>query len=130
MKMTQFEIPDEGEVILIVGFISDKYRFKLAFDTAATHTTIDSNALFLSGYQLKDAIGETEIETSNGLVNVEIYKIKSFECLGIKKENVEIQVYDFMAHGVTSEYHGVLGLNFLKDHKFCIDMIKGEITID
>lgn len=129
MKITKFEIPEEGEVILIVAFISNKFRFKLALDTAATHTTIDSNALFLSGYQLKDAIAETEIETSNGIVNVEIYNIKSFECLGLKKENIEIQVYDFMAHGITSEYHGVVGLNFLNKHKFCIDMIKGEITI-
>jgi hypothetical protein len=130
MKITRFDIPDEGDVILIVGYISGKFRFKLALDTAATHTTIDSNALFLSGYQLKDAIAEAEIETSNGIVNVEIYNISRFECLGIKKENIEIQVYDFMAHGVNSEYHGVVGLNFLKDHKFCIDMVKGEITIN
>jgi len=102
----------------------------LLFGTAATHTTIDSNALFVSGYQLKDSVGETEIETSNGIVAVDFYNINNFECLGIENENLQIQVYDFAAHGVNSEYHGIVGLNFLKDHKFCVDMIKGEKTIN
>lgn len=86
--------------------------------------------MFVSGYQLKDTVGEAEIETSNGMVRVELYDIKEFECMGIKKDEIQVQVYDFMAHGVNSEYHGVVGLNFLKDHKFCVDMIKGEITIN
>jgi hypothetical protein len=126
MKLTNFDVPDEGDVIIVIAWIGGKYKLKLAFDTAATHTTIDSNALFVSGYQLKDSVGETEIE----IVAVELYNIQSFECLGIKKQELQVQVYDFAAHGVNSEYHGMVGLNFLKDHKFCVDMIKGEITIN
>jgi hypothetical protein len=130
MKLTNFDVPDEGDVIIVIAWMGGKYKLKLAFDTAATHTTIDSNALFVSGYQLKDSVGETEIETSNGIVAVELYNIHGFECLGIKKQELQVQVYDFAAHGVNSEYHGMVGLNFLKDHKFCVDMIKGEITIN
>jgi hypothetical protein len=130
MKLTKFDVPEEeGDVIIVIAWIGN-YRFKLAFDTAATHTTIDSNALFVSGYQLKDSVGETEIETSNGIVIVELCNIQNFDCLGIKKQELQVQVYDFAAHGVNSEYHGMVGLNFLKDHKFCVDMIKGEITIN
>ena len=130
MKLTKFDVPEEeGDVIIVIAWIGN-YRFKLAFDTAATHTTIDSNALFVSGYQLKDSVGETEIETSNGMVIVELYNMQNFDCLGIKKQELQVQVYDFAAHGVNSEYHGMVGLNFLKDHRFCVDMIKEKITIN
>ena len=71
-----------------------------------------------------------EIETSNGIIVVETYDIEQLECLGITKTNFEVQVYDFLAHGITSDYDGVIGLNFLRDNKFCIDIKKGEITVD
>ena len=129
MKLTKFDVIEEEDVIIMIVWTGN-YRFKLAFDTAVTHTIIDSNALFVSGYQLKDSVGKTEIETSNGMVIVELYNMQNFDCLGIKKQELQVQVYDFAAHGVNSEYHGMVGLNFLKDHKFCVDMIKGEITIN
>lgn len=131
MKLTKFDILQEDEdVILVLATTENKYGFEMAFDTAATHTTLDSNVLFMSGYKLKNAVGEIEIETSNGIIIVDLYDIKNFECLGIYKDILHVQVYDFAAHGIASEYAGVLGLNFLKDHKFCVDMIKGEITIN
>ena len=34
----------------------------------ATNTTIDSNALYLLGYNFKDSIGVLEIETANGII--------------------------------------------------------------
>ena len=38
----------------------------MILDTGATNTTIDSNALYLLGYDLKDSVGDVEIETANG----------------------------------------------------------------
>ena len=70
------------------------------------------------------------METSNGIILVEIYDVEELEALGIRKTNFEVQVYDFLAHNIVSDYDGVIGLNFLKDHKFCIDMPIGEITIN
>lgn len=130
MMLFNFDIFSDDDVIIINARIEGKYKLRLALDTAATHTTIDSNVLYFSGYELKDSKGEAEIETSNGIILVEIYQIKSLECLGITKQNFEVQVYDFSAHGITSDYDGVIGLNFLRENKFCIDMIKREITID
>jgi hypothetical protein len=52
------------------------------------------------------------------------------ECLGIIKTDFEVQVYDFLAHGIISDYDGVVGLNFIREHKFCIDIAKGEISIN
>ena len=69
MKTYTFDIPNEEEVVILDALIGDTYEYLLALDTAATHTTIDSNALYLAGYELKNAIGEVEIETSNGITS-------------------------------------------------------------
>lgn len=130
MKVFPFELTSDEDVIIVNASIKRKFKFRLALDTAATHTTIDSNVLYFSGYELKNTKGEREIETSNGIIVVETYDIENLECLGISKTNFEVQVYDFLAHGITSDYDGVVGLNFLKENKFCIDMVKGEITVD
>ena len=65
MKTFTFELPYEEDIIIVNATIEGKYKFRLALDTAATHTTIDSNMLFFAGYQLKNSIGEKEVETSN-----------------------------------------------------------------
>ena len=61
---------------------------------------------------------------------METYDIETLECLGIVKHNFEVQVYDFIAHGITSNYDGVIGLDFLRQNKFCIAILQGKITID
>lgn len=130
MKVFKFPIPTDDGIVIVDASIEWKYKFRLALDTAATHTTIDSNVLYLSGYTLKESKGETELETSNGIIIVELYDIELFECLGIVKRKFEVQVYDFLAHGITSDYDGVVGLNFLRHRKFCIEIEKGEMTVD
>lgn len=130
MRKYSFDSPDEDSLIIVEAIITQKFEFLLGLDTAATHTTIDSNVLYLSGYELKNSIGEVEIETSNGIIVVEQYCIEYFECLGIQKNNFVVQVYDFLAHGITSDYHGLLGLDFLRDIKFCIDLKNGELSVE
>jgi len=130
MNVFSFTLVTDEDLIIVNASIEGKYNFRPALDTAATHATIDSNILCLSGYQLKDSKGEQEIETSNGIIVVEVYDIKQIECLGITKTNFEVQVYDFLAHGMTYDYDGVIGLNFLKHNKFCIDIVKGEVSVE
>lgn len=121
--------PDSG-LLLVNIEIDHKFELKMILDTGASNTTIDSNALYLLGYDLKDSIGTVQIETANGIIETELFEIASFESLGIKKVNFEIQVYDFIAHGIFSDYNGLLGLDFLEGTKFCIDLIKSEISIE
>ena len=125
-----FELTSEEDIIIVNASIGNKYEFRLALDTAATHTTIDSNVLYFSGYELKNSKGEKEIETSNGIIIVEIYDVEELMSLGIRRTNFEVQVYDFLAHGIISDYDGVIGLDFLKEHKICVDFKKSEIMID
>lgn len=116
--------------LIIVGIVVDsKYEFKMVLDTGATNTTIDSNALYLLGYSLKDSIGNVEVETANGLIETEIYEVERFSSLGIEKSKFQIQVYDFLAHGILSDYNGLLGLDFFEEIKFCIDMNQNQISI-
>jgi hypothetical protein len=130
MKIFSFDLPTDEDVIIVNASIKGKFKFRLALDTAATHTTIDSNVLYFSGYELKNSKGEKEIETSNGIIIVETYDVDYLECLGIIKTGFEVQVYDFLAHGITSDYDGVIGLNFLREYKFCVDIVKGEISVN
>ena len=95
----------------------------MVLDAGATNTTIDSNAMYLLGHDLKDSIGLVEIETANGIIETELFEINSICSLGISKFNFQIQVYDFIAHGVFSDYNRLLGLDFLDSYRFCIDTI-------
>ena len=81
----------------------------MILDTGCSNTTIDSNALYLAGYELKDAV---EIETANGIVESEVFEVNQIKSIGILKSKFKIQVYDFLAHGIFSNYDGLLGLIF------------------
>ena len=120
--------PESGLIIVSIE-IDDKYDLKMILDTGATNTTIDSNALYLLGYDLKDNVGKVEIETANGIIETEVFELRKFSSLGLKKYNFQIQVYDFLSHGIFSDYNGLLGLDFLEGKKFCIDTLQNIITI-
>jgi predicted aspartyl protease len=120
--------PESGLIIVSIE-IDNKYELKMILDTGATNTTIDSNALYLLGYDLKDSVGIVEIETANGIIETEVFEIDSFSSLGQTKSEFRIQVYDFLAHGVFSDYNGLLGLDFLEGTKFCIDTKSNTVTL-
>ena len=46
MKTFTFELSTNEDVIIINATLERKYKFRLALDTAATHSTIDSNVLY------------------------------------------------------------------------------------
>ena len=124
-----FERMADGGLIIVGVTLDQKSKFKMILDTGCSHTTIDSNALYLSGYELKDTVETVEIETANGTVESEIFEINHIHSLGITKQKLKIPVYDFLAHGIFSNYDGLLGLDFLEGRKFCIDTNLNEITI-
>ena len=49
---------------------------------------------------------------------------------GITKNKFQIQVYDFLAHGVFSDYDGLLGMDFWQGYKFCINTEQKTISIN
>lgn len=125
----KFKRESEEGLIVVIEEIDYKFELKMILDTGATNTTIDSNALYLLGYDLKDSVGDVEIETANGIITTKIFELNSFSSLGLIEEKFPIQVYDFIAHGIYSDYDGLLGLDFLKGTKFCIDLNENTISI-
>ena len=125
----KFKRESESGLILVNIEIDNKYELNMILDTGASNTTIDSNSLYLLGYDLKDSIGTVEIETANGIIETEVFEIDTFSSLGMTKEKFQVQVYDFLAHGIFSDYNGLLGLDFLEGTKFCIDTKIDVITL-
>ena len=125
----KFRRESESGLILVNIEIDDRYELKMILDTGATNTTIDSNALYLLGYDLKDNVGTVEIETANGIIETEVFEVNVFSSLGLTKEKFQVQVYDFLAHGIYSDYNGLLGIDFLEGVKFCIDTRENTISI-
>jgi predicted aspartyl protease len=119
-----------SNLFLVNITIDNLYELKMLLDTGATHTTIDSNALYLLGYNLSESIGTVEIETANGIVDTDVFEIANFSALGIVKDNYQIQVYDFLAHSIFSDYNGLLGMDFWESTTFCINTINATISVD
>jgi predicted aspartyl protease len=46
---------DEGLIVVTIE-IDNKFGLNVLLDTGASHTTIDSNDLYMNGYDLKDKI--------------------------------------------------------------------------
>ena len=69
-------------------------------------------------------------KAANGVVETQVYELNAFGSLGMVKQDFQIQVYDFLAHGIFSDYNGLLGLDFLEGTKFCIDTVENTITIN
>jgi predicted aspartyl protease len=119
--------PDD--LILVSIVIDGGYKLRVAVDTAASHTVIDSNALYMVGYELNQSIATEPVETANGVISTDIFKLNSLQSLGIQRKGFDIQVYDFLAHGVLSDYHGLLGLDFFEGETICFDFSKNELFI-
>ncbi len=123
-----FPFKRENGLIIVNIEVDNKYELKMVLDTGATNTTIDSNALYLLGYDLKDSIGTVEIETASGIIETEVFEVGRFSSLGLIKNKFQIQVFDFLAHNIFSDYNGLLGLDFLEGTEFCVNTIRNTIS--
>jgi Aspartyl protease len=128
MKTHPFSRNSDDSLIVIPCKI-DNDPLTLALDTGASHTTVDLTPLLMAGYEMKDAIRTEKIETASGVIDTYVFKIKKFSSLDITKYDIEICAYDFLTYHLLTDFDGVLGLDFFKDVKFCIDMHKNVVTI-
>ena len=126
----RFKRDPEGGVILVTVELDSKHTFKMVLDTAASHTTFDTTALQMAGYDVKSLVLETGvIETANGIVKVGIIGTDSLTAFEHTFNGMPVQVYDFLAHGILSDYDGLLGLDFFENMVLCIDMKNQTIEI-
>jgi len=135
MMTHKFERDPESGMILIPVVLEDvEYELRMALDTGATRTTFDFNALHVAGYPIfeMNETGKTEkgaIETAIGIIEVGIFEAKNISALGQTVRDLKVQVYDFLKHGIISDYDGVLGLDFFEDTEFTINMKNQTIEV-
>ena len=125
----QFEKSIENGVIFITAKLEGKHTFRMMLDTGASYTTIDVTALYLAGYSIGNNLETEEVETANGIVEVGILKVDNLTALGHTVRNIPIRVYDFIAHGILTDYDGLLGLDFFENTMVCINMKNNTIEV-
>ena len=125
----QFEKNTENGVIFVTAKLDGKHTFKMMLDTGASYTTIDVTALYMAGYSIGNYLETEEVETANGIVEVGILKVDNLTSLGHTVCNIAIRVYDFIAHGILTDYDGLLGLDFFENTILCIDMKNNTIEV-
>jgi Aspartyl protease len=121
--------PADG-MILVAILLDGHTKMTVMLDTGASVSTFDSTELIVSGYDLSKPIGIADVETAIGMLQVDVFELHEFTAFGITRKKHRIQVYDFLAHGVLSEYQGILGMDFFEGTKFCIDTVRNQITIE
>ncbi len=129
MKKYAFSLETDEEVIIVNSLI-DNYPIRLAVDTAATHTVIDWNMLMMIGYSPQNGGDWVQLETSNGVIEAQIFPINLFETLDDKLQNFNVLTYDFISKGILSPYDGILGLDFFRGrHVLTIDFIHKKLWL-
>ena len=83
----QRSVADEG-VMLFDAILDKSISVRLAFDTGASHTTIDSNALLIAGYNLDTPLDKIEVETSNGIIEVDIFEVENHRSIWSEKNKI------------------------------------------
>lgn len=128
MKQFPFALTSDEDLIILQAWI-EGYEVRLALDTAATHTVIDSNVLFMLGHSFDQPIVIVPIETASGIMEAKQVKISELSTLGIIKDSFQVLTYDFLAYGILSPHDGVLGLDFLRNTVLTIDFKQRFIVL-
>lgn len=99
----------------------------MALDTGATHTIINSSFLISVGYDPADFPARHRLTTASGFAFVPRIMAGSVSALGIQR-----QAFPVIAHTLPRESvaKGLLGLDFLRDHRLVLDFRQGVIDVD
>jgi predicted aspartyl protease len=97
-------------------------------DTGSTDSYLDKNILHIEQISLKEAVGQVEVETANGRMFADVFKLGSIDVFGTQFENHPIQIIDFIANGILSNYSGVLGMDILRQKNLCLHFDEKVLT--
>lgn len=128
MSTYKFHLANEDSLVLVDCEIEED-TYTLAIDTGASHTVIDLTALLIVGFELADSVRSVQFSTANGIVDAYVFVIKELRALGLTRRNFEICAYDFLSHDATSDFEGVLGLDFFKEIDLLISFKRFEISV-
>ena len=115
-------------MIIVHVEINEETTLRFLLDTGSSDTYLDKNILYIEQISLKEAIEQVEVETANGWMLADVFLIDSIDAFGFKLKNHPIQVIDFIANGIISNYSGILGMDFLKQINLCFQFRKKTLT--
>ncbi len=122
-----FERESDDDLIIVSTIIGNTI-VDLVLDTGASHTFIDFGILINEGFRLSDTKGLVQVETANGIINSNTFVLRNMSALGITKTDFEITSYLF--DDPENNFKGVIGLDFLAEKKFCIDLKRNKLTVE
>jgi len=129
MKQFPFQLDTEYASVITVEALVEGHEILLALDTAASQTVLDLNVLMILGYSASNLGKPFAIETANGMMPVQMAKVKSLSSLGITRAEFDVLTYDFFEKGLVSDQDGLIGLDFFKNTILTIDFQKQFIVV-
>ena len=123
-----FEWLDEDGLMVVHVEINGESTLPFLLDTGSSDTYLDKNILHIEQINLKESIGQVEVETANGRMFADVFKIDSIDVFGTQFKNHPIQIIDFIANGILSNYSGVLGMDILRQKNLCLHFDKNVLT--
>jgi predicted aspartyl protease len=123
-----FEWLDDDALIIVQVEINKETILPFLLDTGSSDTYLDKNILYIEQISLKDSIGQVEVETANGRMFADVFRIDSITVFGTDFDNHQIQIIDFIANSIVSNYSGVLGMDILRNKNLCFDFEKNLIS--
>jgi predicted aspartyl protease len=131
--MTKFHVANpERPIITVKGTINGKGPFNFIFDTGASITIIEKQTaeelgLYNKASATREALGAGGTVTSS-ILDVESIKIDSVEAKDIRVGVMDLS--NVAKCGCLGELGGIIGYNFMKDHRVTIDYPKQEISFE
>lgn len=121
--------PHEGLIIVhaeIVG-ISGTAILRLALDTGATTTLINSGMLVSIGYDPALSSDRVQITTGSGVEFVPRLIVKRLVALGREQTDFSVLCHTLPP---SAGVDGLLGLDFLRGNRLRVDLKEGAITLE
>ena len=120
--------PSQGLIIVPVrlfGPVGDMI-VRLALDTGATSTLINSEIMVLLGYDPVTSPNRIQVTTGSGVELCPRVTVQRLEALG-----KSVNDFPILSHTLppTSQVDGLLGLDFFRGFQINIDFRNGTITI-
>jgi len=99
---------------------------RLALDTGATGTLVNSETLVAVGHDLAASKDRTRITTGSGVEYVARIVVPSVRALGIVRRNLPVLCHTLPP---MAQIDGLLGLDFLRGKKLTVDFKSGRIRL-